>query len=247
VASSDTSAEEIIKGQKNFLAFGAGAVIADKSSESEFKPARKLIDEARSEEWFSAEGQTANQFVTIELPARTILKTIIFDNNGFDYENRFAREVTVEISDVSMKDGFQKILEASLEKDKAGQTFPVSSSAANSLEKNGRAVIYGINFDFNSDVIKPESRHTLEKITTLLNEHPIWRLTIEGHTDNIGGASFNQTLSEKRAAAVKKYLTNSGIEESRLNTMGMGVSQPVASNETEVGRAQNRRVELAKQ
>lgn len=115
------------------------------------------------------------------------------------------------------------------------------------LEKDGRAVIYGINFDFNSDRLRDESKVVLDKIVKILQEKPDWKMTVEGHTDNIGGDVFNQTLSEKRAKAVVNYLTNGGINASRLNASGKGLANPIASNETDFGRAQNRRVELVKQ
>ena len=87
----------------------------------------------------------------------------------------------------------------------------------------------------------------MDKIVALLKEKSDWEMSIEGHTDNGGGDVFNQTLSEKRAAAVKNYLTNAGIDASRLSSSGLGLSKPLAPNETEAGRAQNRRVELVKQ
>lgn len=108
-------------------------------------------------------------------------------------------------------------------------------------------MVYGINFDFNSDRIREESKPTLDKVAALLKESADWRVLIEGHTDNIGGESFNRTLSEKRAAAVRNYLTATGIEAARLSSAGLGLSRPVANNDTEAGRAQNRRVELIKQ
>ncbi|HXG82828.1 MAG TPA: OmpA family protein [Pyrinomonadaceae bacterium] len=115
------------------------------------------------------------------------------------------------------------------------------------LKKDGRAAVYGINFDFNSDVIRPESKNVLEQITALLKENADWKMTVEGHTDNVGGETFNQTLSDKRAKAVKEYLTKAGIAAERLQAVGKGLTTPVASNENEIGRAQNRRVELVKQ
>lgn len=72
-------------------------------------------------------------------------------------------------------------------------------------------------------------------------------MAIEGHTDNIGGESFNQTLSEKRAKSVVDYLTANGIEANRLSSSGKGLSSPIEKNDTEFGRAKNRRVELVKQ
>ncbi|HRH41092.1 MAG TPA: OmpA family protein [Pyrinomonadaceae bacterium] len=128
---------------------------------------------------------------------------------------------------------------------KSGDT--AKSEIAKELEKDGRAVIYGINFDFNSDKLRSESKIVLDKIVTLLKEKSDWKMGIEGHTDNIGGESFNQNLSEKRAKAVVDYLISAGIDASRLSSKGMGLSNPISPNDTELGRAKNRRVELAKQ
>ena len=72
-------------------------------------------------------------------------------------------------------------------------------------------------------------------------------MQIEGHTDNVGGQAFNQLLSERRAAAVNSYLTSGGVDAARLSSAGFGFSKPVATNDSEVGRAQNRRVERVKQ
>ena len=114
------------------------------------------------------------------------------------------------------------------------------------LAELGRTRVYGINFDVDSAVIRPESKPTLDKIAALLKTKSDWSLTIEGHTDSSGTATRNQTLSEQRAAAVKTYLVGAGIEETRLAPSGFGASKPVAPNETELGRAQNRRVELVR-
>lgn len=121
------------------------------------------------------------------------------------------------------------------------------SELAKDLENDGRAVIYGINFDFNSDKLRDESKTVLDKIVALLKEKSDWKMGIEGHTDNIGGESFNQTLSEKRAKAVVDYLTKAGIDASRLTAKGVGLTNPISPNDKEIGRAKNRRVELVKQ
>ena len=111
----------------------------------------------------------------------------------------------------------------------------------------GRSRIYGINFDTDSAVIKAESKPTIDKIVSVLKANPGWKMTVEGHTDGTGGAAHNQTLSEQRARAVVAYLTAAGIEAGRLQAAGFGASRPVASNDTELGRSQNRRVELVRQ
>ena len=114
------------------------------------------------------------------------------------------------------------------------------------LEKSGRTRVYGILFDTDSATIKPESKATLDDITAVMKAHADWTLVVEGHTDSTGGDAHNQQLSEQRAASVKSYLVNAGIPEARLKPQGFGATKPVAPNDTELGRAQNRRVELAK-
>jgi len=121
-----------------------------------------------------------------------------------------------------------------------------SSQLAQDMSQTGRARIYGINFDTDSEVIKPESKAALDNIVKLANEKPDWKFAIEGHTDSTATASHNQTLSEKRAAAVKAYLGTAGVSAARLTSKGLGATKPVADNGTAIGRAQNRRVELVK-
>ena len=382
--------------KKNLLALGNGSFPVLKSSEYSGRwRATSLVDELVQIGWASAKEKTSNQSVTIELTAKTTLKSIVFDTAKVDEDGTAAKEVTVEISDSSSTDSFEEILVATLKDKQDGQEFPVKQivggrwlrlnvknnygspnfievmemrgygeqespatlekisgtyestygnfhikqegtsivgcyeangglfegglenrvmklnwkengdskgpalmffsrdgkqflgvwaqnnsndgfpgewngkkisekvgscehlktlEAGNAtgnkieenLEKMGRAVIYGINFDFNSDVIKLESKATLDQIAAVLQENKDWKMTVEGHTDNIGGDAFNKTLSDKRASAVKAYLIGKGIDTGRLNSSGMGMSKPVASNETEAGRAQNRRVELVK-
>jgi outer membrane protein OmpA-like peptidoglycan-associated protein len=115
------------------------------------------------------------------------------------------------------------------------------------LEDFGRTRIYGINFDTDSDVIKPESKPTLDKIVALMKAKPDWKLRVEGHTDSSGNEAHNNDLSQKRAASVKAYLVSAGIVDARLTPAGLGATQPAATNSTVSGRAQNRRVELAKE
>jgi outer membrane protein OmpA-like peptidoglycan-associated protein len=123
----------------------------------------------------------------------------------------------------------------------------VEQQLAKDLEEFGRARVYGINFDTDSDIIKDESKPTLDKIASMLKTSPEWKITIEGHTDSTSNAEHNQQLSERRAASVKNYLQGAGIDQSRLKTIGYGATKPLATNDTGLGRAQNRRVELAKQ
>ncbi|MGA2217171.1 MAG: OmpA family protein [Terracidiphilus sp.] len=114
------------------------------------------------------------------------------------------------------------------------------------LKSEGRARLYGILFDTDSDHLKDESKPTLDSLAAAAKAQPSWRFGIEGYTDNVGGDGHNQTLSEKRAASVKAYLVTAGVAAPRLTTQGFGSSKPVASNDTELGRSQNRRVEVVK-
>lgn len=115
------------------------------------------------------------------------------------------------------------------------------------LSASGRVATQGIYFDTGSDKIRPESSPTLKEIAQMLTEHPDLKLTIEGHTDNVGAAATNQTLSERRAEAVKQALiTVYKIDGARLMAGGFGASKPAMSNDTPEGRQANRRVELVK-
>jgi outer membrane protein OmpA-like peptidoglycan-associated protein len=124
---------------------------------------------------------------------------------------------------------------------------PVTPKIAPALEKDKRVAVYGIYFDFASAKLKPESTPVLDEIADALNANPSWNLTIEGHTDNVGGADYNLDLSKRRAAAVQDALvTRYHISADRLSTAGFGFTRPKASNDTPEGRALNRRVELVR-
>ncbi len=103
----------------------------------------------------------------------------------------------------------------------------------------------GLLYDFDSEVVKTEARKNLRTLAESLDKYPGSDILIVGHTDQIGSASYNQGLSERRASAAANYLVTQGVARSRVSTRGMGEADPVASNETEGGRARNRRVEVA--
>jgi OmpA-OmpF porin, OOP family len=115
------------------------------------------------------------------------------------------------------------------------------------LLTEGKLVSYGIYFDVNKDVVKPESYGTLKGIADVLNENPDVKVKIVGHTDSDGADAANLDLSKRRGGAVKAELVKSfGIDASRLESDGMGETQPVATNDTPANKALNRRVELIK-
>ncbi|MEO0263356.1 MAG: DUF4892 domain-containing protein [candidate division WOR-3 bacterium] len=118
----------------------------------------------------------------------------------------------------------------------------------NKLKKEGHIAIYGIYFDFDKADIKPESEPVLKEIARFLRENPEIKVYIVGHTDNVGKLDYNMELSRKRAENVVKELVNKyGISKERLKAFGVGPLAPISSNDTEEGRAKNRRVEIVKE
>lgn len=104
--------------------------------------------------------------------------------------------------------------------------------------------LHNIYFAFNSADILSSSQKVLDEFIVFLNDHPTMTISIEGHTDNVGSDEFNLILSENRAKAVYNYLVNNGIDANRLQYKGFGKTTPIATNETEEGRAMNRRTEF---
>ena len=375
----------------SLVSFAGGALIVQAPQEySGGWSAMYMLDGQAGTGWASPEKVLTPAVTVVEMSERSLLKRLEFDTGNTDGENRGAKDVLVEVSDTSARDGFKKIAEVAL-KDKAdGQKFPVtaevpgrwvrltirnnhgapdylelmdfraygtqlthtplpdvsgtyetdfgdfhlrqqgtsvtgcyehdegvldggiegrimkftwreagddkgpavmvfspdgrkmfglwwnegntssaggqwngtkksdtvgtcphwSGGAQEQMTKDlaelGRTRIYGINFDSDSDVPRDESKPTLDRIAALLKAKADWKLTIEGHTDSTATAAHNQQLSQRRAEAVKAYMQKAGIDGARLKAVGLGATKPVAGNETEIGRAQNRRVELVK-
>jgi outer membrane protein OmpA-like peptidoglycan-associated protein len=103
----------------------------------------------------------------------------------------------------------------------------------------------GLLYDFDSDVVRAEAQKNLRSLASSLDKYAGSDILIVGHTDQVGPSSYNQSLSERRASAAATYLVSQGVSPGRVATRGMGETDPVATNETELGRQQNRRVEVA--
>ncbi len=121
---------------------------------------------------------------------------------------------------------------------------PVKTIDEEGVKRVFREALRGIQFETNKADIKPISFSILDNVVTIMKENPDYTLQIIGHTDNVGAASYNLNLSDKRAASVRTYLMDRGINGNRLSSEGKGLTMPVASNNTEDGRALNRRVEF---
>lgn len=127
-----------------------------------------------------------------------------------------------------------------------------SASPGNAVERalteQGAADIYSIHFTFDSDTIRDESEPMLREIADVMRRHPDWTILINGHTDDVGAASYNIELSRRRADAVKAALVSRhAVDAKRLTTWGLGAAYPKDTNDTLDGRARNRRVELKRQ
>ena len=119
------------------------------------------------------------------------------------------------------------------------QPAPEPQPAVISLDDQGQVM-----FAFNSADLTTGSQQRLQSLLPRLNELGVSRIRVVGHTDNVGSASYNQALSERRAASVAEYLISQGMAPQKVTSEGRGASEPVAENDTEEGRAHNRRVDL---
>ena len=117
------------------------------------------------------------------------------------------------------------------------------------VERVGEGILItfdsGLMFDYNSYGLKTATKTNLDDLAGVLKEYPDTEILIQGHTDSKGSEEYNLELSEKRAKSVYNHLLRKGVSSSRLVTMGLGESEPIATNETDEGRQQNRRVEVA--
>jgi OOP family OmpA-OmpF porin len=111
------------------------------------------------------------------------------------------------------------------------------------IEK-GRQTL-NVEFDFDKSTIKKGYYKDIDDLAKVMKDYPDLNVVIEGHTDSVGTAAYNKKLSQRRAEAIKKYMVESGIDTNRLKAQGFGMDNPIASNKTEEGRQQNRRVEAA--
>ena len=121
-----------------------------------------------------------------------------------------------------------------------------NNNLAKQLAKTCHVPLYGVLFDFNKASLKSESNGVLQRVLDLIQQDAALALEVQGHTDNVGNDGYNQTLSDARAKSVVAWLVQHGVAANRLSSKGYGKSMPVTSNDTDGGRARNRRVEIAK-
>jgi len=218
-----------------------------------FKDGKACSDVTDTPRGFSLDDQQC--YVTNYLPLGGT-SSLIFDNEGeYEYILEHGREETAT-GRIIVKRAPGMPEEVAAEKgpvDTDGDGVPDSvdlcpnTPKGATVNKKGCWALKGLLlFDFDSSTIKPEAYPLLDEVAVILENNPEMKGEIRGHTDSMGPAEYNQQLSEKRAGAIDKYLENKGIDSSRWIIKGYGESQPLASNETEEGRLENRRVELVR-
>ena len=124
-------------------------------------------------------------------------------------------------------------------------TVVEASEMEKAFAREGKIAVYGFYFDFDKADLKPESQPQVEELATLLQDNPDLKILVVGHTDGLGGMDYNLSLSQARAQAVAARLSSGySIDPKRITAAGAGMMAPVATNQTEDGRAKNRRVEI---
>lgn len=129
-------------------------------------------------------------------------------------------------------------------RDKCPDTRPGAVVDRDGCEVQVTIDLEGVHFEFDKAILRPESEATLDAAVRILKDHPQLKVEVAGHTDAVGTEAYNLVLSKRRARVVYEYLVDNGINPQRLTTEGYGESEPIATNDTEEGRALNRRTEL---
>lgn len=130
------------------------------------------------------------------------------------------------------------------DQDLCPNTPPGARVLTNGCGVGQSAILQGVNFAFDSAQLTSTARDILRRVAQTLKDSPGFNVLIAGHTDSVGSEAYNMALSRRRAQSVRDFLVSLGVDPSRLSTRGYGESRPIATNETEAGRATNRRVEL---
>jgi outer membrane protein OmpA-like peptidoglycan-associated protein len=177
---------------------------------------------------------------------RQIGGTVLYSDDEYSYMKlvKGDKEIWVELTAYGPKPNLIIIEKQAMKQD----VLANADAFAKDIRSTGHAAVYGIYFDTGKSVLKPESETALKEIARLLRDDPGLQVHVVGHTDNVGGLEANMMLSMDRANAVVRDLTvKRGIAAARLKAGGVGPLAPVAANDTDAGKAKNRRVELVKQ
>jgi outer membrane protein OmpA-like peptidoglycan-associated protein len=216
---SETVIEPVVEIKSNQLTLLKGVVVDDKTS-SPLKATIELTDNATGEIIASFESNSSSGKYLVSLPSGKNYGIAVKAENYLFHSENF---------DIPASSGYQEI---------------VKEIRMKKIEVGSKIVLNNIFFDFSKSTLRAESKSELDRLTKLLTDIPTLKIEISGHTDNIGSATYNKALSESRAKAVVDYLVKNGIDAGRLTYKGYGFDQPIATNDTEAGRQQNRRTEF---
>jgi len=172
--------------------------------------------------------------------------TVLYSEDEYSFMRlvKGDKEIWVELTAYGPKPNLVIIEKQTMKQD----VLANADAFAKDIRSTGHAAIYGIYFDTGKALIKPESETALQEIAKMLQGDPGLKVHVVGHTDNVGGLEANMKLSQERANAVVLNLTGKhGVAAARLKAGGVGPLAPVASNDSDAGKAKNRRVELVKQ
>jgi outer membrane protein OmpA-like peptidoglycan-associated protein/tetratricopeptide (TPR) repeat protein len=215
----ETVIEPTVTIKSNKLTLLKGTILDDASS-NPIKATIDLTDNAKNEVIASFESNSATGKYLVSLPSGVNYGiTVKADGYLFHSEN----------FDIPASTGYNEI---------------TKDIRMKKIEVGNKIVLRNIFFDFDKSTLRPESTAELDRLTKMMNDNPSLKIEISGHTDNIGAAAYNKTLSENRAKSVVDYLIKNGINSNRLTYAGYGFDQPIAPNDTEDGRQQNRRTEF---
>lgn len=216
---SETVIEPVLEIKSSQLTLLKGVVVDDKTS-NPLKSIIELSDNLTGEVIAGFESNSSTGKYLVSLPSGKNYGIAVKAENYLFHSENF---------DIPASTGFQEI-----NKD----------IRMKKIEVGNKIVLKNIFFDFNKSTLRAESTTELDRLIKLLTDIPTLKIEISGHTDNVGAATYNKTLSESRAKAVVDYLVKNGIAASRLTYKGYGFDQPIAANDTEAGRQLNRRTEF---
>jgi outer membrane protein OmpA-like peptidoglycan-associated protein len=166
-----------------------------------------------------------------------------------DKERLRAREIEIQLEQQAKTEALREKETALMERENALAKAETLRKQLAELEamKTERGIVLTLGdvlFSTGKTDLLPGAQTTIEKLASFLAEYPDKTVLVEGHTDNVGSDAYNQDLSERRALSVKNALMQAGVDGSRIDTMGLGESQPITDNSTSAGRLKNRRVEI---
>jgi outer membrane protein OmpA-like peptidoglycan-associated protein len=216
---SETVIEPTVEIKSNKLTLLKGTIVDDITS-APVKATIELTDNVRNEVIASFESNNVTGKYLVSLPSGVNYGiTVKADNYLFHSEN----------FDIPAATGYNEI---------------VKDIRMKKIEVGNKIILNNIFFDFDKATLRLESKSELDRLVKLLTDMSTLKIEISGHTDNIGSAAYNKPLSQNRAKAVVDYLVKNGIAASRLTYKGYGFDQPIATNDTDEGRQQNRRTEF---